>query len=470
MTSFFLRYRVSAPTLPTSVALLATLVLGPLIGLAIALEAWKLCVLLVLIAGVPALIRWPVAVAFGMYAMAIPFDSVGALETAGGSTVSRLLGVLASGLLLGVGLRERRLVHPPATALPLGLFVFWAVLSLGWSVDLEMSMGGIRTLVSVVMLYVVATSFRVSAKELRAVILLAILGAVLAASVTLILGEDSVTKGRTTLTLEEQKANINYFAFGLVAPLLLAIGRFLDKGRFTGRALALGAMAVIVSVLYTTASRGALLAAILGLALLVVRTRRVWQGFLVVAVCLMLLSFAPEIFFNRVTSVVEGTDTTGTGRTRIWKIGLRFLEQYGIFGSGYSTFVTVYSMYVPVPPSMKPSGSHSIYLGTWVELGIVGLILLLLTITMHFRASLRCRRPSIDLVSIEAGCLALIVSGAVGDYLRLKAFWLPWMLSIWSVRLHEEEQRRAEPQSEHAVQRVERAAMSESSQPGAFSD
>src|SRR5262245_43503807 len=92
--------RVPVPPLSTSVALLAIL-LGSLMALAIAFEYWKSFVLLLVVASVPALIRWPVEVAFGMYAFVLPFDSLGFVADAGGATMSRVFGVLASGLLIG---------------------------------------------------------------------------------------------------------------------------------------------------------------------------------------------------------------------------------------------------------------------------------------------------------------------------------------------------------------------------------
>jgi O-antigen ligase len=461
-------YRVSLPGLSTGVALIAMLVLGPLISLAIALEAWKLLALLLLIAGVPVLLHWPVVVAFGLYALVIPFDLVAALSSAGGATVSKLVGVVAMAVLIAVGLIERRLVRPPATTLYVGLFILWGLLSTGWSVSPEVSASRIQTSVSLLLFYVVAASFRVTTKEFRAVIVLTIVGGVLAASVVMILGGDLLTKsGRAMLTLEEQSANINHFAAGLIVPLLLAIGRLFDTGRFLMKAFAFGAQAIIVSCIYVLASRGTALAAIVGLALMTVRSRRVWRALLVAVVCLVLVVLTSDVFVTRINALLEGTDTTGTGRTRIWMVAYRALDQYWMFGSGISTFQTVYSMYASVAPTKNAPASHSIYVSTLVELGLPGLMLLLFGLTMHFRASSKFRRPSIYLVSVEASCLASMVAAAFGDFLTAKTFWLPWTLLIWSMRLHAAQGRRVEARSVDAVPSAELGVVSSDPRLGA---
>jgi O-antigen ligase len=453
--------RISTPALPTGVALVAVLALAPLIGWAIAKEEWRIFALLLLVAAVPALIRWPVPLVFGVYAFMVPFDAVGVLTSAGGATVSKLLGILAAALLLGVGMVERRLVRPPVTALWLGVFTLWGLLSIGWSVDLATSTARVFSFISFLLLYVAAVSFRVSAKELRSVIIFTMLGGVLAALVPLYFGTDAlIPSGRATLTLQDRVADANKFAAGLILPLLLLVGRFIDSRSFQAKAVSIGAMAVIVNSIYLTASRSALLAIVLGIGLLVWRSRRVGHALFVVAVFAILVAFAPDALVTRVNRVVEGEDVTGTNRTLIWAVGVHALQDYWIFGSGLSTFPHIYGMYASVPPRELASAPHSIYIGTWVELGIVGLALLLLTFGMHFRAVFGCRRPSIDVVALQASCVAAMVAAAFLDHLGVKAFWLPWTLLMWSVRLHAEEPRTVEAPSDDESDRADSPARS----------
>jgi O-antigen ligase len=181
-------------------------------------------------------------------------------------------------------------------------------------------------------------------------------------------------------------------------------------------------------------------AILVGVALLRVRSRRFVPGLIFLAAGVLMVGFAPDVFVTRFNAVLDGTDSTGSGRLRIWTTGLEALKDNWAIGSGLGTFQAAYNVHVPAALSKTTPVAHNLYLSTAVELGVLGLILVLLTLAFHFRASLVCRRPAIDLISIEAGCLAVMVAGAFGEYLYAKSFWLPWMLLVWSVRLHTESQ------------------------------
>ena len=70
-------------------------------------------------------------------------------------------------------------------------------------------------------------------------------------------------------------------------------------------------------------------------------------------------------------------DTTGAGRTEIWEVGVRALARFGIVGAGLQNFVDVHRLYVPHGPYDTAMGAHNIYLSAWVEVGAIGLLLML---------------------------------------------------------------------------------------------
>ena len=95
-----------------------------------------------------------------------------------------------------------------------------------------------------------------------------------------------------------------------------------------------------------------------------------------------------------------------------------------------------------VSPSKGGRGAHNTYLSAWVELGIVGLTLLLTAVGCHLYSARRVRRRmdprAVVAKATEAACYGVLVSVFFGDYLWTKYFWLPWILLAWGVQEREE--------------------------------
>ena len=96
------------------------------------------------------------------------------------------------------------------------------------------------------------------------------------------------------------------------------------------------------------------------------------------AAALGFLAFAPAEAVERIQSR-DG----GSGRTDIWKVAGRMIEDKPVIGIGSGNFPTSSSDYVLQPGALpdkpdliyKPSVAHNIYLEVWSEVGLVGLLL-----------------------------------------------------------------------------------------------
>jgi O-antigen ligase len=421
------------------IAIAAALCAGPLLGWAIAGEQWNLVVLVALGAISPIVLRWPVVVGFGTYAFLVPFDSVAAIADLGGATLTKLIGALAVGVLLATILIQRRLVQPPFAAACLGLFLLWVVLSFVWAINLDMARSRLPTTLSLAALYFVAVSYRVSQRELQVVCLLIAIGGVLASAGGIIMSSLANTQDtvRGTLAVGGERANPNGVAQGLLLPLAIAVGIFLRSRRAIAAAASITGIVAIAAGIFLTVSRGALLALAIMTCILLYRFRARWQILLVVCILAALLPLMPDIFFERINMLISGEDTTGSGRTDIWNIGLRGLEQFGLFGAGLSNFPAVYELYAPTPPGALARGSHNTYLMVSIELGVIGLALFLMVVIAHLRMANWQRGLTSSRAlpaSIEAACVACLVIGLFGDVLWTKAFWTPMILMVWANR------------------------------------
>jgi O-antigen ligase len=136
------------------------------------------------------------------------------------------------------------------------------------------------------------------------------------------------------------------------------------------RGRALLSLVVLLPALALTNSRGAELAALVGVAVggaLVLGRKRAALALLAAALIALVVLLAAPI--------------GGLGdRTSYWSTARAVVPRHVVAGSGAGTFAEVYSSARPEGPSAR--NAHSLYLETLDETGIVGLVLLLATLAL----------------------------------------------------------------------------------------
>jgi O-antigen ligase len=426
------------------VCLVVALVLAPVFGWALAQENWIVVLLLTMVGLIPLIIRWPVVSTFGLYALLVPFDTVASLADAGGATLTRLLGILAGGVLLVAGLVERRFGRPPPAAVFWVLFIVWGIVSAIWALDPYLALRSLPTPLSLVVLYVIAVCYRPSQKELYWVCLLVIFGGVAAAAIGYTYGlESAATRAtaRGTLVIGERSTNPNALGAALILPVALAAAGFVGWRGFLQKSLAVGALGVLGIGIYMTKSRGALAAIIITMLAFAIRSRVRLRALIPIIVLLTLIALLPSTFFARAGMVFTGEDATGAGRTEIWSVGIAALEHVGIIGAGFANYTEIYKFSDTYSPGVWAKGAHNTYLATWVELGIPGLALMLAAMASHLLAVRGLARTGLSgvlLPALEAACFGMLLGAFFADRLWVKYFWLPWILLAWAVHSAQE--------------------------------
>jgi O-antigen ligase len=338
---------------------------------------------------------------------------------------------------------ERRLVHPPMAALFFGALVLWGAVTAAWALSPDEVFSQLRTALSLFVLYLAAVSFKVSRKELTWVCVLTVGGGAASAAAASLLGvADLQMQRRATLAVGDHVANANAFAVSLLLPMAMAIGGLMVTRTLLVRIGALASISIIGYGIYISMSRGTILALLIVVAFLMYRVGLRWQMLVVVLVFVALLGAMSNEFFDRATAPFEGRDTTGSGRTQIWQVGLSALDEFWLFGAGLSNFPTVYARHAAIGPGDTAYGAHNIYLATWVELGVPGLVLLIAAIVSHLSTASRLGRGSpgrMTLYAAEAACVGILAASFFGDRLWSKGFWMVWLLLAWTVRLARED-------------------------------
>ena len=392
---------------------------------------------------IPVAVRWPVQTSLGIYALLVPFDSIAALSQAGtGLTLNKLVGVGASAILLVTGLVGTRFTRPPRAALWWFLFILWGAVTALWALDAGIVLGRLQTSVALFLLYLLAVSFRVSERELSHIGVFAIVGGIVAAAYTDYIYSQGVSlygvTGRASLISGERGTDPNQFATSLLLPLGLVLGRFLTARRWLERLLLLCATLVIGTSLYLTMSRGALVGLVIMVLSYLYHTRANWRAWLPATALGLVVIWLPDQFFQRLDMPYEAASA---GRLDIWRVGFRALREYGIVGAGLSNFPFAYDEFAGYQYGFQDytRGAHNIFLGMWVELGIVGLFFMMAAITSQLRSVRAWRREVAEerdphLLAVESVCLGVLASGFFLDIVWRKAFWLPWILLVLAKR------------------------------------
>ena len=377
------------------------------------------------------LVRWPVEVALGTFALLLPFDSVSAIGgQAGGAALTRYVGGFAGFVLLVVALMSKRLSLPCRAALWWSLFVLWGVATMGWAANSQFALERLPTAISLWLLYLVATAFRINEREMRVVLVATVIGGCVAAVMSaheFYSGTFYLQSTRSSLMFGNRDTDPNQFGASLLLPLSLAIGAVVQGRNRMVRVYAAVAITMLSLALLLSMSRGALVAAVTVIIVYIARlglNRRIVLAMVLAAALLLLM---PQSFFSRL-----GLSDRGAGRIDIWIASIDLVPRYGLFGAGWNNFIVAYSDIAGHAPSFRgyTRGSHSIYVGMLIEVGAIGLTFLLLAFRSQFREA-----KSRELIAYSAACWAMVVMGLTLDIVWRKSFWFSWILLAMAVRL-----------------------------------
>ncbi|MGZ8665689.1 MAG: O-antigen ligase family protein, partial [Solirubrobacterales bacterium] len=142
----------------------------------------------------------------------------------------------------------------------------------------------------------------------------------------------------------------------------------------------------------------------------------------------------------------------GSGRTDIWKIGWRMVEDKPVTGIGVGNFQTSSIHYQIRPGAARvrtdladnPSVAHNSYLEMWAELGVVGLALFGGIVISALAAAIRANRRFFregreDLAVIAGGVTIALISVLASNFFisaqSAKQLWLLIALcpALWAI-------------------------------------
>ena len=371
----------------------------------------------------------PEVFVFSLYAATVPFNLVVYIE--GYGTVVRYLLLLAIAMF-SIGhiiVRKWHILRPPLSAWTWVAFVMLAGTSIIWASDTDATVRGVSKLVGLLFLYLFATTRPWRDTEYNLVVWSVVLGGSIVAIFSIrsfILVEHTKLISRARLFLgEERIADPNHLAVSLLLPLVFAIWLSLSSRGIT-RVISIVSVSVLGTCIVMTGSRGGLIGFLCAVSFFlsryIVLMKRHRKSNILIGIILIAMIFAMTSIFSRQELIMRYsfkfvTETRLAGRLDIWRQGIFMLMEKPLIGYGYNNFVKI-----------TGHSSHSIYVQSFAELGLIGGLLMLLALFVHWPLLQRAGRQDSRRVPLEAAFIGIIVGGISLHCLDHYYFWMVFTL------------------------------------------
>lgn len=384
----------------------------------------------------------PMTFPFSVYLFLAPFDSMLVLMqssgSGGGQTLTLLFGAFSGAALLFYMLRTKRFLDPPRELIVWVIYYLWAISSAFWAADVTSTFKLLPTVLSLFVLYAVVSMMRVEARTLRIASVAIVAGGAAASAFMLYMWSHGMARVDDRLWLKTDTMNVNpdHFAASLLVPISLSIVALLHTRSLWTRLAAFGSLAIMLPVMLLSGARGPQVGVAALVVYLFIRDKHRWKlaGAFSVLFAAAVLHAGPANFVSRWT---EALSNGGAGRTDIWKVGWLAFKNNWLFGAGFNNFEVAYNqafIHVFQPLFIGWSHeAHNVELQAAVELGIIGLILLLSCWWVQFRLlkHIDTEDPRYPMrLAAEGGVLALFVSGIFALQMEFKYTWVAFMLCV----------------------------------------
>ena len=277
-------------------------------------------------------------------------------------------------------------------------FTAWSALSLFWTVDFESTVTRLGTYGLLLIFFALIWELATTVARVQGLIISYVFGAGLASVATIY----NYATGRTTSqqmglgweTYRYSVDGVNADELGLIVALSIPMALYLltvTKNRWLN-ALCWAQVIAGITAILISATRGALFAVTVGMIMMAGPTlthiSRMQRGIAVIA-CIALVSSAvfvvPKTSLDRILSTgTEVTEGTLTHRTVIWAAGMEVFRDHPFLGVGAGAYGPATVKIVNIPLI-----AHNTFVSVLVELGVFGLLMLLMLLASMFYGALR---------------------------------------------------------------------------------
>jgi O-antigen ligase len=334
--------------------------------------------------------------------------------------------------MLFILVRRGEIAKPsPAVLAWLALGV-WMGVSGFWALDTKAWLLAYLTFGQLFLLYALLALMIATKEDIRALCTAIVVGGMSAAAFAIgpfIHGFND--KGRLTLPggNPHDPVDPNQFAAALLLPFAILFATALWTKKPAALVFNISGLALIAITIVLTGSRAAMLSLVVLVVFMAFRSRHRILAFGLLALsAVAVVPFALKVQERFSSAISSG----GAGREDIWKVALIALKQHWLFGAGFASFPAAYDSAVLQAPLQMYVGwhraPHNLVIATSVELGIVGIALVILALFLEYRNM--ARLPLVGgfmdelRVAFQATLLAICLDALFLDLTNRKYLWL----------------------------------------------
>lgn len=373
--------------------------------------------------------KYPFIFPFGAYAFLVPFDSLLIISGAStGTTYTRILSLCSVSIFTALFFIKRQKQKLTYSILASITFILFAVASTLWAMNFQVAADRVLVVLSLFLLYLTASLMPLTPRDNSRINYAIVLGGVVAVLYQIysyfVLGISYEQAGRVTLMTAATETDPNQFAFCLLIPLSVSMTSILSSTHTISRLSSIAASGVMIYGVLLSGSRGGLLG-VISIMIVLATARFNVKRMIVVTIFLGVSLLAAQLMLADRLSL--SSDSSGAGRLDIWAVAGEAFVHNPLFGYGLSNFPNAYDEYRYINPTQGMSrGAHNVFLGTVVELGAIGLFLLLSLLFLHYRLLQKLMDDTA--LALKAALVATVVSALFLDVLWRKSFWLTFIL------------------------------------------
>ncbi len=323
------------------------------------------------------------ALALGLLCAVMPVEGIasGSLQV----SEMRLLGIATFAIWLVHLLLYGRRIRINRTFLLGAALVLWAGISIMWGSWLDTIGASYFTLVQMLLLFLLTVNVIETETDFRIVLAGLLLGALASSPLSMTVFIDNVVERARAFEAQNPNGYAMAVGFAIISGLYLmrTAGSRLPRMFFLLSSLLL-AMPLILAQ-----SRTAWIATFAAIGVMIWYTRHRVRNYLVVTAVmagLVGVLFAADLvnltLVDRTSQLVTMRNR-GSSRFDVWAVAVGMIADHPLTGVGYAQFPSRYSQYRGDTPAIRRDtvakrDPHNTYVGILGELGIVGLVLLLL--------------------------------------------------------------------------------------------
>lgn len=323
------------------------------------------------------------ALALGLLCAAMPVEGI----AAGSLQVSevRLAGIAAFAIWLAHLLLYGRRIRINRTFLLGAALVLWAGISIMWGSWLDTIGASYFTLVQVLLLFLLTLNVIETETDFRIVLAGLLLGALVSSPLSMMVFTDNVVE--RARAFEAQNPN----SYGMMIGFSIISGLYLMRtaGSRLPRVFFLCSSLLLAVPLILAQSRTAWIATLAAIGVMIWYTRHRVRNYLVIVAVmagLIAVLFAANLvnltLVDRTSQLIT-MHNMGSSRFDVWVVAASMIADQPIIGVGYAQFPSRYNQYRAATPAIRRDmvamrDPHNTYIGVLGELGVVGLVILLL--------------------------------------------------------------------------------------------